>query len=368
MHPTTQRLLAWYRCQGRDLPWRREPTPYHTLLSEIMLQQTRVETVIPYYQRFLVRWPTVEALAQAPIEEVLKAWAGLGYYRRARNLHRAAGQIAALGTFPHTQDGLRQLAGVGEYTAAAIASIALGQDALAVDGNLRRVVARLAAIDEPILGGPGGRRLRRWLEERLPSGLAGDFNQALMDLGATTCLPQAPRCRACPSSQDCLALERGLVDSLPHTPARRSPRPVRAVALLVNRDGALLLRQRPATGLLAGLWGPPDQVLAEGQVETRVVTVFREELGVPPSALPIAVGNVEHVFTHQRWRVQVYQVEVPMPFEAPSGLIWWLPETADAPPLSRLAEKLLALRTQQCSGKRRPTGSRLMSWREPPGP
>jgi A/G-specific adenine glycosylase len=342
MHPTTHRLLAWYDAEARDLPWRRAPTPYHTWLSEIMLQQTRVETVIPYYEAFLARWPTVCELALAPLDEVLGAWSGLGYYRRARNLHRAAAQVRERGGFPDTAADLRGLAGVGEYTAAAIASIAFGRDALAVDGNLRRVAARLGAIDEPVRAGLGDRRVRAWLEARMPSGRAGDFNQALMDLGATTCLPRAPRCGNCPLVQACgaYAAERQL--ELPVPTPRRAPRPVRAVALLAKCDGELLLVQRPVEGLLGGLWGPPDRVLGPRERSGAAARALLTSLAGKVPDPPVPVGTLEHVFTHQRWSVEVYSACLPAAGSWPQGR-WWLPGRADHPPLSRLAERILEL-------------------------
>ena len=342
MHPTTHRLLAWYDAEARDLPWRRAPTPYHTWLSEIMLQQTRVETAIPYYEAFLARWPTVAELARASLDEVLGAWSGLGYYRRARNLHRAAGQVAERGGFPDTAAGLRDLAGVGEYTAAAIASIAFGGDALAVDGNLRRVAARLAAIDQPVQAGAGDRQARAWLAARLPTGRAGDFNQALMDLGATICLPRSPRCDACPLRSDCAAQATGRQLELPVPAPRRAPRLVRAVALLAEREGALLLVQRPAQGLLGGLWGPPDGVLAPGEqagaAARRLLSTLAGELPEGPAA----VGEIEHVFTHQRWRIEVFAAGLPEGC-SPDGARWWRPGQGEHPPLSRLAERILEL-------------------------
>jgi A/G-specific adenine glycosylase len=342
MHPTSQRLLAWYDSQGRDLPWRRDPTPYHTWLSEIMLQQTRVETAIPYYERFLERWPSVGDLARAPIEEILGAWSGLGYYRRARNLHRAATQVHQRGGFPQTLVELRALAGVGEYTAAAIASIALGQDVLAVDGNLRRVVARLAAIQRPVATGEGDREVRRWLEARLPAGRAGAFNQALMDLGATICMPRSPRCDACPLAQDCQARAAGCQGELPVVPRRRPPRAVRAVALLATLEGALLLVQRPPEGLLAGLWGPPDRVLAPGESPSRAASVLLAGLADAPADPPRSVGSLEHVFTHQRWQVEAFAVQLPAAWDAPTAR-WWRHGSSRHPPLSRLAERILEL-------------------------
>ncbi len=341
MHDTTARLLAWYERQARDLPWRREVSPYRTWLSEIMLQQTRVEAVIPYFERFLARFPTVEALAAAPLDEVLGLWSGLGYYRRARGLHRAAGQVVAQGAFPDTVEGLRRLAGVGEYTAAAIASIAFGRDAIAVDGNLRRVAARLAAIETSPAAGEGSRAVHDFLQGLLPSGRAGDFNQALMDLGATTCLPRRPRCQACPLASDCGALAAGRQEELPVASARKAPRPVAVVALLLEREGALLLVQRPPEGLLAGLWGPPERLETSEESGAACVAALASGLGLPGGPAPHPVGSVEHVFTHQRWRVRVYTLPAPAAWSPPLEVRWWRPGL-EGPPLSRLAERLLA--------------------------
>ncbi len=342
MHLIARRLLDWYGAQARDLPWRRAPTPYHTLLSEIMLQQTRVETVIPYYERFLERWPTIQDLAAAPLEEVLGMWSGLGYYRRARNLHAAAKRVAELGCFPDEPAGLRALPGVGDYTAAAIASMAFGRDALAVDGNLKRVVARLALIDLPVHAGPGAERVRGWLEERLPSGHAGDFNQALMDLGATVCLPGVPRCGACPLVQDCRARAAGRQDELPAPPPRKRPKAVSVVGLLAEHDGRLLLVQRPAEGLLAGLWGPPERVLEAGQPAEDGLAVLVAQLGLSASAAPTRLGAVEHVFTHRRWQVSVHGLRLEAPASSREAR-WWRAGEPSPAPLSRLAERILAL-------------------------
>ena len=197
MDAVTQSLLAWYDVHRRTLPWRDDVSPYRTWISEVMLQQTRVDTVLPYFARFMSRFPTVEALAEAPSDEVMSMWAGLGYYSRARNMHRAAQEIVRLGAFPSTLPGIRALPGVGEYMAGAIGSIAFGLDEAAVDGNLHRVLSRLHASP--------GRRKDMWAlaEGHLPSGRAGDFNQALMDLGSQICTARKPRCPSCPISTHC---------------------------------------------------------------------------------------------------------------------------------------------------------------------
>ena len=222
-----KRLLTWYRRHGRDLPWRRSRDPYHIWISEVMLQQTQVETVIPYYHRFLNAFPDVAALAAAPQSAVLKHWEGLGYYARARNLHKAAQQVVQEhgSQLPRTPEDLRRLPGIGRYTAAAVASIAFGQDTVALDGNLHRVLCRLFAIDDD----PGRPNTQRTLEylalSMLPAGQAGDFNQALMDLGATLCRRSRPACDDCPVAADCVARREGRQAELPAPRPRREARP-----------------------------------------------------------------------------------------------------------------------------------------------
>jgi A/G-specific adenine glycosylase len=293
------RLLDWYDRHRRVLPWRARPgeaaDPYRVWLSEIMLQQTNVATVGPYFKSFLARWPSVDDLARASLDEVLHAWQGLGYYARARNLRRCAEIVSREldGRFPDTEEGLRQLPGIGAYTAAAIAAIAFGRKASAVDGNVERVVARLAAIEAPL---PAAKpELRAIAASLVPDARAGDFAQALMDLGAVICTPRSPRCTLCPWRPDCRAFARGKPEDLPRRMPKR-PRPVRrGVAFWVVRRGEeILLRKRPARGLLGGLMELPT-------TEWRARPWLRRDaLGAAPvqakwRALP---GTVRHVFTH----------------------------------------------------------------------
>jgi len=254
-------LLAWYDRHRRVLPWRARSgeaaDPYRVWLSEIMLQQTTVAAVGPYYERFLARWPTVEALSRAELDDVLHAWQGLGYYARARNLHACARAIVTRGAFPDTETGLRTLPGIGAYTAAAIAAIAFGHRAAAVDGNAERVLARLHNLRTPM---PAAKpRLREYAMALVPTDRPGDFAQALMDLGATVCTPKRPRCNACPWQADCQAHARGIAETLP----RRAAKPVKprrhGVAFwVVNESGAVLLRRRPPKGLLGGMMEVPS--------------------------------------------------------------------------------------------------------------
>ncbi len=253
------RLLAWYGRCGRDLPWRRTRDPYRVWLSEIMLQQTGVATVIPYYQRFLQRFPDVAALAAATVDEVIELWAGLGYYSRARHLHAAARQVISElgGGFPDDLQGLTALPGIGRSTAGAILSIAFDKKAPILDGNVRRVLVRLYAIDQPPRVAAVEKILWRRAAELTPSESPHDYAQAIMDLGATVCVPRNPDCGACPLSALCRAYWLGLAAELPRRQVRKKVPLVRQVALLLERNGTYLVGKRPLQGMLAGLWEFP---------------------------------------------------------------------------------------------------------------
>ena len=322
-------LLGWYDTERRDLPWRvpkgGSPDPYRVWLSEVMLQQTTVKAVIPYYERFLARWPTVEALAAAPLDDVLAAWAGLGYYSRARNLHKCASIVAdaMAGSFPATEEGLRELPGIGPYTAAAIAAIAFGARTTPVDGNIERVVARLFAIGTPLPEAKA--EIRRLAATLTPARRAGDFAQALMDLGAGICTPKRPSCLMCPLQGDCAAYHRGLESALP-TRAAKAERPVRVgLAFLVLReDGSVLLRRRPEAGLLGGMLEVPSTEWAEtlpGLDESLRGAPVRGEWWAVP-------GVVSHTFTHFKLESLVYRALVPadcsLTFWADAGRCQWV--------------------------------------------
>ena len=311
-------LLAHYDRHRRDLPWRQESDPYRILVSEVMLQQTRVETVEAYYLAWLRRFPDAEALAEASEAEVLKAWEGLGYYRRARNLHRAARVVRERhgGRVPSTVEELRELPGVGEYTAGAVASIAFQHPEPAVDGNVRRVLARWHDVAEPS---------PRWLRERAAElvhpARPGDWNQALMELGATVCTPRAPRCSSCPVSWACASRSAGTVEERPVSVRRRPPRSATfALAVLRSAAGEVLLERRPSGGLLGGMWALPE---AEVQGERESWAAAAEiaeglELGAPMEEWR-ALPHVRHRFTHIDATYVPWLLEVGEPDVLPSG-------------------------------------------------
>lgn len=304
-----QRLLDWAEKQPpRSYPWRMEPrTPYRVWVAEVMLQQTRTETAGPYYERFLARFPTVEALAAAQLDDVLKAWEGLGYYARARHLHRAAQQVAAAGAFPATYEGWRALPGVGDYTAGAVLSLAYGQDTPAVDGNARRVLARLCAVEDDVTRAAAQRRLRAIAAELLPPGRAGAFNEALMDLGGTVCTPRAPRCDACPWAADCRALALARTDSLPVRAPRRPTPHYDVTAAVVQHQGRLLIAQRRPEAMLGGLWEFPGGKCQPGETLADCLRrELREELGIEV-AVGEPVATIPHAYSHFRITLHAFR-------------------------------------------------------------
>jgi A/G-specific adenine glycosylase len=293
------RLLAWYDRHRRAMPWRapagERTEPYRVWLSEIMLQQTTVATVGEYFHRFVKRWPTVEALAQAPLDEVLSAWAGLGYYARARNLHACARTVLERhdGTFPEDEAALLALPGIGPYTASAIRAIAFDHPASAVDGNVERVIARLHALQTPL---PDVKPEIQTIAARLvPKQRAGDYAQAMMDLGATVCTPRSPSCVICPLLAGCKARELGIAEELPRR-APKAEKPTRRgmAFVLSNREGAILLRKRAPTGLLGGMDEVPSSAWREGKL---AVAEALKEAPVPAN-WKVLEGGVRHTFTH----------------------------------------------------------------------
>ena len=294
-------LLAWFRAHRRAMPWREHPSPYAVWVSEIMLQQTQVETVRPYFDRFVARFPSVEALARAEGAAVLKAWEGLGYYARARNLHRAAHVVVARlgGRVPETADQLAALPGIGAYTAAAIASICFGERVPVVDGNVARVFARVRRLDDDFRKPAARNGLAAWLQPAFRETVSpGDLNQAMMELGALVCRPRHPACVDCPLAQGCAARRRGVQGNYPKRTAG-APAPVRqAVAVILKRGTRLLMTQRAEAGLLGGFWElPGGEMDADESVEAAARRWLRSRTGYAIGPVE-AVGSVKHLFSH----------------------------------------------------------------------
>ena len=305
-------LVCWFTEYKRSLPWRESNDAYAVWVSEIMLQQTRIEAVLGYYQRFMQAFPTVEALAGAPLERVLKLWEGLGYYSRARNLHKAAQQIVERGGFPRTSAELQTLAGIGEYTAGAIAAIAFGEPALAIDGNVMRVVSRLYALEEDVLLASSRKHVKELLLQVYPKNRASDFVQGLMELGELVCIPKTPRCERCPLQTDCQALARGLQTKLPLRVPKTKQRLEHRVVCIVQKEGKVLLFQRPQEGLLPGLWEYPNVLAAEPK---KARSALKETYGIDLKPLEL-MGKAEHVYTHIRWQMQFFRAEAGSDFAA----------------------------------------------------
>jgi len=298
----THRLLAWFSENSRSLPWRFTSDPYAIVVAEFMLHQTRVSTVLAYYDRFLQRFPSWEALARSSLDDVLKSWEGMGYYARARNLHRLARQVSDpyRGQLPQSKEALRALPGIGEYTAGAILSMVFGQDEPAIDGNVRRVLSRLFALTADPGTHPGRRQILQAARSLLPPGQAGTFNQALMDLGALICTPRHPACPACPWVENCLARQRGLQDELPiRSPSRPLPH-YDVAAAVIWREGKILIAQRPPSGLLGGLWEfPGGKRLADESLKDCAAREVREELLIEIEVGPL-LARIDHAYTHFR--------------------------------------------------------------------
>jgi len=348
--PIAPPLLRWYDRTKRDLPWRRDPTPYKTLVSELMLQQTTVAAVLPYFQRFIARFPTLEALAAASEEEVTALWSGLGYYARARNLRRAA--VAAVdehgGELPRTEAALGELPGLGPYTAAAVAAIAFGARTFALDGNGARVMARLGGVSDSIDLPATRLRLRAAGARQVPRGRPGDFTQAVMELGATVCTPRNPRCDACPLPASCAARAAGTVDEIPRRTKRAAPAVVRVACACVT-DGARVLLIRRGQGLLAGTWSLPEAPLAPavaagaaGEVARRVAARLGAGVGQRGAAV-VHHGAVRHVFTHRDVTAEVFRIEVPRAGRARADQRWVAPAAMTELSVSSFTRKTVAL-------------------------
>ena len=334
-----RRLIAWYRRAQRDLPWRRSSDPYRIWVSEIMLQQTRVETVVPYYERFLAAFPDLESLAAADEEDVLRLWAGLGYYARARNFRRAAQAVVRDhgGALPRTAEALADLPGVGPYTVGALRSIAFKQPAPIVDGNVRRVLSRLCAVER--LADTDAWRLA---SELVPARDPDLFNQARMELGATICTPRKPACPTCPLDSVCAARASGRPEAFPAPKPKARPRAVRALGGLLTRRSRVLLLRRPSHGLLGGLWEIPN--VADAPADALVEHV-RARTGLSVAAGP-ALGQVRHQFTHLDLTLDVVGLEDlggRLSPRARADALLCGPDALEALPLSRLMKKALAI-------------------------
>jgi A/G-specific adenine glycosylase len=337
--PDPEALLIWYDANRRDLPWRAKsgevPDPYRVWLSEIMLQQTTVTAVKPYFMAFLERFPDIEALAHAPLESVLQLWAGLGYYSRARNLHLCAQYIVARGVFPQNTKALQALPGIGVYTAGAIAAIAFNKRAVALDGNGERIFSRLDALEIPL---PQARPLLRTRVQALvPVERPGDFAQALMDLGSLVCTRTSPVCRSCPWRTACHAHQQGTMTLYP----KKAPKPVRplrrgAAFVAVRADGAVLLRTRPPSGLLGGMSEMP---MSDWTEIFDPATAWHD---APLQAVwQLITSPVRHVFTHFTLELVVYRADVEPFMLVPDTLRWVTPEALPNEPLPGLMRKVL---------------------------
>lgn len=309
LYQLTEPLLRWYDGSARVLPWRNEPTAYHVWVSEIMLQQTRVSAVLPYYRRFLEALPDVAALAEVEEEKLLKLWEGLGYYNRARNLQKAAKQIMEGhgGRFPEDYETILTLPGVGEYTAGAVASIAFGCRVSAVDGNVLRVVARITGDEGDVLDGKVKGRFRAWVEEIQDANRPGDFNQAMMELGATVCVPNgAPRCEVCPARAFCTARRENSWNVLPMKKKKAQRRIEEKTVFVLLHDGRAALHRRENKGLLAGLWEFPN---VPGLLDETAAAAQLRHWGITPAEWEQQL-EAKHIFTHVEWHMRGYVLRV----------------------------------------------------------
>ncbi|MDD4599899.1 Adenine DNA glycosylase [bioreactor metagenome] len=304
-------LLDWYDKNSRDLPWRKDNDAYKVWVSEIMLQQTRVEVVKDYYTRWMERFPTLEALAQTSEQEVLTYWQGLGYYNRARNLLSGVREVCAEygGKVPDNAPAIQKLPGVGEYTAGAIASIAYNRPSPAIDGNVLRIFSRLFCLEEDITKQATKRKIDRLIRDHMSVERPGDFNQALMDLGSMVCIPQRPRCQLCPLATLCEAQARDVQDVLPVRTPKKAPLHIKLAAGIVIQSSSLLITQRPATGMLAGMWEFPTVELAEDdstseRLKTRIKSDLQQEVCVGKRLF-----HYIHTFSHRKWDISFYQCQ-----------------------------------------------------------
>ncbi|MCH5586588.1 A/G-specific adenine glycosylase [Shimazuella sp. AN120528] len=317
-------LLGWYNANKRDLPWRRHSNAYYTLVSEIMLQQTKVATVIPYFERFISRFPTVYDLAAANDDEVVKLWEGLGYYSRARNLHAAVKEVVAIygGQIPNRKTEISKLKGIGPYTTGAVLSIAYNQKVPAVDGNVMRVFSRIFALEDDIAKPATRKKMEEVAELLIPDHSPGDFNQALMELGATVCTPKSPQCLFCPVNDSCLAYEKGLEKVLPIKKKARAPEKISIMMYAVTFNRKLLVVKRPASGLLANMWSLPTEDRMEEMPHLQQVEEYCEINGYS-AKISKDIYYFDHIFSHRHWKIVLIPIELDQPPEfLPKRSIW----------------------------------------------
>jgi A/G-specific adenine glycosylase len=334
-----KKLFAWFALARRDFPWReqRPRNPYHVWISEIMLQQTRTETVKSYFMEWMRHFPSIDALARAPEEEVLRVWQGLGYYSRARNLHKAAKEVVLNcgGKLPKSWEELKKLPGIGDYTAGAICSMAYGQAVAAVDGNLLRVLARLYACDDDVLSTAGRRKISALAAKLIPPDAPGDFNEAMMDLGASICVPGNPHCDDCPLQGSCLAFKEGRTKELP---VRRKKTPQKiyfAVCVFLHKNRVIWLHKRPDTGLLASLWELPTFLGKTAEESRQAAESEFGSLGIAP------IWKHKHVFSHQIWYMEAYESSCQEPLSDAAGQ-WISEEDICTVPLCGPCERFLS--------------------------
>lgn len=311
--PWAKKLIAWFKTHRRDLPWRTDSPrdPYKVWVSEIMLQQTKVEAARPYYEHWIEQFPTIKSLAEASQDDVLKAWQGLGYYSRARNLHEAVQEVEAHygGKVPDTKEEIRKLKGVGEYTAGAILSIAYGKDEVAVDGNVLRVFARLYNIKENVLSGPTKKKITKLAEDNLLPHTGAIMCEALMDFGAMICIPKSPHCDQCPLQDDCQAYAAGTAKELPVRVTKKKVPTEAITVVVIEEKGRWLIHRRPEKGMLASMWEFPN-VIGKGPQGRQNVADVLQGLGLTVSVKPKKIGTLKHIFSHKIWNMTIYEGHV----------------------------------------------------------
>jgi len=346
-------LLSWFEGAARTLPWRSDPRPWRVWVSEIMLQQTRVDTVIPYFERFMTRFPTVDSLAEAPLDDVLALWSGLGYYSRARNLHRGASEVMTEhgGVIPGTVEGLRSLTGIGRYTAGAIASIAFDRPAPILDGNVIRVLSRLFDLEADVGEAGTQRILWAWAELLVDPESPSHFNQGMMELGALVCSPREPSCGECPWEERCLARVRSTLADRPVKTRKTRTKKVAMVSVVVrDLEGAVLLARRPEKGLFGGMWETPGEEVMENRPSP--LDVLHEQMALTAEVVG-GPGKVKHVLSHRTLDIAVFacrvaEVAPPVDPQDHTDARWLMPDELDAIGVGSLTRKVLAAAEAEC--------------------